>query len=167
MSIAMQTKSILITLVSSVAGVLVGCGPLGPGDDIPDQASYCAIDFEEDFPETREVELGFGPASEFRPYQEGEEIETITGGQGATMITPVVRVAMGAADELEPCFKVRVGQGLEFSSEWNIQFYQEGGSLFSDGALYFLTYTTGETPLDVTVQGKGFSGTKSVNVVLK
>jgi hypothetical protein len=161
-----------MVLSSTAAALLTGCGPWGPGPsaDIPDQASYCSPSFEELFPETREVDLGFGPPSDFVPYAEGDEIETIAGGQGATMITPFVRVEKGVDDGAEPCFRVRVEEGGDveaFASEWNIQFHEEGDHLSSGGALYFITYTVGDVRLTVTVHGKGFSGTKSVNVVLK
>lgn len=170
MSTAMQTNSILIVLLSSGVPLLAGCGPFGPdpGPEVPHQAGYCNTTFEEDFPETRQVDLGFGPAVQFEPYRDGDEIETVVGGQGATMITPFVRVEKGANDGVEACFRVRVAESVgEFASEWNILFREQGDHMLSDGALYFITYTEGEVTLDLTVQGEGFAGTRSVNVVLK
>lgn len=167
MSIAMKTERILIASLLSTAA-LAGCGPIDPGPDIPEQASYCSTNFDGDFSGTRKVDLGFGPPADFQAYAEGEEIPLITGGQGSAMITPIVRVEKGAGDGPEPCFLVRVeDSGEGFSSEWNVQFYEEGGYLFSDGALYFITYSEGDVALSTTVMGQGFTGTSTVNVVLK
>ena len=85
------------------------------------------------------------------------------------MITPMVRVAKGPGDGPEPCFRVRVAEeGPDgFASVWNIQFEEAGDKLFSDGVLYFITSTKGDVTLTLTVQGKGFSGTKSVDVTLR
>lgn len=164
----MKTTSILFALPLLVTSALAGCGPSVTGPEIPDQAAYCSISFEEDFPETREVDLGVLSESGFQPYQEGDEIALISGGQGATMITPVVRVAKGAGDDAAPCFRVLVEESAgEFTSEFNVEFREEGDHLFSDGALYFITYSEGDVGLSLTVEGKGFSGTKSVNVTLR
>jgi hypothetical protein len=166
----MRTKSILIAFVLGSAAALGGCGPGDGGTEpeIPDQASFCAVSIGDTFPETREVDLGFGPPSSFEPYRDGDEVAVVVGTQGASMITPVVRVAKGAGDGAEPCFRVRVEEVAEgFASEWNIQFREEGGALFSDGALYFITYSTGEVELDLRVEGEGFSGTKRVKVALR
>lgn len=157
-------------LTCAMAGILVlGCGPgPEPQPEIPAQASFCGAVTGAEPTETRKVELGHGPASDFEPYSHGEEINVVTGGQGATMITPFVRVEKKAADGPEACFRVRLAEGdLEFSSEWNIQFQEEGGSLVSDGALYFITYSTEDVELILTVEGDGFSATSSVNVVLR
>lgn len=166
----MRTIGIQLVLLSLASFSLAACGPFGPepSSNLPEEAGYCATDFEDVFPETREVDLGLGPAGAFAPFRDGDKIDTITGGQGATMITPMVRVAKGAADAAEPCFRVRVEEGdAPYSSVWNIQFVQEGDHLFSDGVLYFITDTTGDVTLTLTVEGEGFSGTRSVDVTLR
>ena len=163
----MQTRGILTWSPPIVALALAGCGPVDPLGDIPEQASYCAITYEQSVTETREVALGFGAPSDWEAVQEGDEVARITGGQGAAMITPVVRVQGGAGDGAEVCLRVRVEEvETGNSSEYNVRFVADGDHLYSDGALYFITYSEGPLELELTVEGETFSGTASTKIVL-
>ncbi|MEZ4308643.1 MAG: hypothetical protein R3F14_11415 [Polyangiaceae bacterium] len=153
-----------------LAPLAVACGPVDPeinDPDIPDQATACAATVSQGdvvWP----VALGAGPAEDFKPYSDGEVLPKITGGQGLSMITPLVRVEPAAGDLSEICLRVRIEEVQDgFSAQWNVLFVPVGGALFSDGALYYPTPTTGPVDLLLTVEGDGLSGTADISVVLE
>jgi len=156
----------------------MGCG----APPIPEEATGCPTTFPDDFPETRDVAAGPGPAETFVPYADGDVVEGVIGGQGSFMITPTVRVAAAPGDAVEACFRVFLIneiQGVDNGPDGpdalqsNVQFLRQGDYLFSDGALYNpfsspredLTGATND--LTLKVQGTGFQGTQTVQIILK
>lgn len=144
------------------------------------QAEDCPTTFEEDFPEKRAVEIGLGEGESFVPFADGDIAKLETGGQGATMVAPMVRVAAGASDGSEECYRVRLADDTDQgpdgpnTSQNNVVFVRAGEWMVSDGTVYhpFNVSDPGDLyeaqiALTATVQGDGFEGTTTVNVTLQ
>jgi len=92
--------------------LLVGspsCYLFNPNKDPPAEVEHCHLEgIDGTTSEVRGVALGEGRGSGFVPYEDGGTATYVTGGQGLTMITPVVRVEAKSGDPSETCLLVRV-----------------------------------------------------------
>ena len=165
-----------------VTCVLAGCpfGDGGGGDTLPAQATQCPADIQDKPATERTVEMGDAVGTTFEPWTDGEGIPMLHGGQGASMITPAIRVEADPAEGDEACYRVRLendyqGQVSSFPDakdalQVNVHFTRQGDFFVSDGDIYdALSYPQVDRPLQVIAQviGNGFQGTRAVKVVLK
>jgi hypothetical protein len=159
----------------SLLSVLPGCGPSDPGHTVPDQAPDCPTQFGEDTLEKRKVDIGDAASGDLVPYQDGEQVPLVRGGQGLSMITPWVQIAAAADDGEEVCCVVRLDNdpGLIESNQFNVQFARRGAAFLSDGAIYHPfgpdhDVLVGETvKVTAKVRCDGFEGERTVTVSLK
>lgn len=166
-------RSMSLVVCAAATALLAGCG--GP---LPGEANDCPTTFEENFPEKRAVEIGYGEGESFVPYHDGDDLPLRTGGQGATMVTPMLRVAGGAPGEEEGCYRVRLsddaypGPDGENTNQANVVFVRAGEWMVSDGEVFHpFTVDDGslvdsQISLTATVQGEGFEGSTTVTVLL-
>ena len=181
-----------IASLSATAALLLGCPP-GGGDDgtggagdtasLPPQAVQCPTTFPDDFPTTREIDLGTGTGADFTPYVPGQSVPLYQGNQGLTMITPTFRVEALPADPEEACFRVHLDNDYQGaipdvpdavdSVQTNIHFLKQGSSFVSDGHLYdAFSYSRDLLPgidlkLTATIQGPSFEATTTIDVTLE
>lgn len=96
-------KPLAFLTFGALLALLPGCFLFAP--ELPDLDDGCAAtSFRGPEPAAqRNVALGEGLGAEFRPYQPGDKAELVVGGQGATMITPVLRVDAAPSDPSKLC----------------------------------------------------------------
>jgi hypothetical protein len=89
---------------------LPGCFLFNPDNSPPDQVATCQGPSLGNPPPSamRKVAVGDGTGSDFHAYQEGDTVHLVTGGQGLTMMTPVVRVEAAPGDPSEMCLFVHL-----------------------------------------------------------
>lgn len=98
-----------VTVLLSLLAGTSSCYLFNPNTDPPSEVEHCHAGVSGgEKPKTRAVALGEGRGSAFERYQEGSSATFVTGGQGLTMVTPVVRVAAESGDPSETCFLVGI-----------------------------------------------------------
>lgn len=169
-----------------IALTFSACYLFNPNTDPPAQVEACSAGVSpgDTKPNTREVALGTGHGNDFDAYLDGSNVTSVTGGQGSTMITPVVRVKAESGDPSEACFLVEIvtedlesiggggsggGGGECFEGCGPLQGTQgakmklEDGYYYTDGVIYN-PIESGHVKLTLTVTGEDFSGTTTVEV---
>jgi hypothetical protein len=97
--LALVAPKVLVVIL--VAAALVGCGPVS-------EPSYCRVDAPTSDAPTATAELGMRESGVFVPWTDGTQVGVVTGGQGATMVVPRVRVPGAPIDAEDRCMRVRI-----------------------------------------------------------
>lgn len=92
-----------------ILSLLPSCYLFSPNTDPPAQVEQCGPSGTAgDKSKTREVALGDGVGSGFVPYKDGATVTLVTGGQGLSMVTPVVRVKAESGDVSGTCLFISI-----------------------------------------------------------
>jgi hypothetical protein len=175
-------------VLAALLATLPGCFLFNPDTSPPAEVEHCNPSGIGDGAKgTRNVSLGDGQGAAFVPYRDSGQAKTVTGGQGLTMVTPVVRVAAASADPAEMCLMVRIlseygaggagggnGAGGSGGGSYDPQyesstvllgakFARNGDYLFTSGPIYNPVDNFPVT-LTATVTGTDFEATETVTV---
>jgi hypothetical protein len=159
--------------------LLLGCPQSETdGGDPPPEAEYCSA--PEGTPTaTRDLEVGAPNGDDLVAWQDGDEVEMVSGGQGGTMIVPSLRVPVGAGDGDEACWVVMLDNELADTSSGTVEdfrstlvFQRRGDFMQVDGVYDLLGYggsgLAGNTlTLKATVIAEAFRAERTVAVILR
>lgn len=158
-------------IVTTAALTCLGCPSPDP---LPQEAEYCSAEQPGDTSmlPSRSVEVGLMQANDmFRPYEDGELLEVVSGFQGATMITPYVELPAQDADSDGPCWWLQIdyisGGDEETGNRSGIVFERVGDVLRAGPLFEQPDYFYGSTvTMRVTVVGDDFVAVDEVEVEL-
>ncbi len=86
---------------------LAACGP-EPAPEV------CRVDAPSTAAPTYEVQLGTRSDGVFTPWNDGDQVEAVRGGQGAVMVVPRVRIPDAPADATELCMRIELDNEFDY-----------------------------------------------------